>query len=136
MKPAGRTVCRRTAALGKSERSSSSAFCVPYPRKANPSFPQEGQTAGDLQIRYNLSYHTLTAANEGKDLENLRGGDIVGVPEENVPCPVPQTVVLGEGETLSTLADRYGKTTAALLRANFCLAPRDFRAGAAVRLPE
>ena len=97
---------------------------------------QEGQTAGDLQIRYNLSYHTLTAANEGKDLENLRGGDIVCVPEENVPCSVPQTVVLGEGETLSTLADRYGKTTAALLRANPCLAPRDFRAGAAVRLPE
>ena len=97
---------------------------------------QDGQTAGDLQIRYNVSYHTLTVANEGKDLENLRGGDIVCVPEENIPCAVPRTVVLKEGETLSSLADTYGKTTGALLKANPCLAPQDFKAGAAVRLPE
>jgi len=97
---------------------------------------QEGQTVSDLQLRYNLSYHTLKTANNGMDLENLNGGDILCLPEENIPCTVPQTLVLGEGDTLESIAFTYGITVAALLRANPCLAPEDFAAGVTVRLPE
>ena len=97
---------------------------------------QEGQTASDFQQRYNLSYHTLQTANPEINLEALSGGDTLCVPEENIPCPVPQTVTLGENDNLETVATRYNVPIASLLRANPCLAPEDFTAGAAVRLPD
>ena len=97
---------------------------------------QEGQTAADLQLRYNLSYHTLESANAGVNLEQLNGGDILCLPEENIPCPVPKTLTLGENDSLDTVAFANGVTVAALLKANPCLAPQDFRPGIIIRLPE
>lgn len=96
---------------------------------------QEGQTAGDLQLRYGLSYHTLQDANSQVDLENIQGGDVVCIPEANVPCPRPLCVTLGENETLESVAVTYNLPIAALLRANPCLAPEDFTAGTQIRLP-
>ena len=97
---------------------------------------QEGQTASDLQLRYNLSYHTLKTANAGKDLDALNGGDIVCIPESNIACPLPASVVLGDNDTLETVAVQYNIPIASLLRVNPCLAPEDFKAGVTVRLPD
>lgn len=97
---------------------------------------QEGQTAGDLQLRYGLSYHTLQDANSQLDLETLKGGDVVCIPEANVPCPLPLCVTLGEKDTLESVAVTYNLPIASLLRANPCLAPEDFVQGTQIRLPE
>ncbi len=97
---------------------------------------QEGQTASDLQLRYNLSYHTLKTANSGTDLDAIKGGDVICIPAENISCPLPATVTLAEGDTLQSLAQKYNVSVAALLQANPCLAPRDFQSGVTVRLPE
>lgn len=97
---------------------------------------QEGQTAGDLMLRYNLSYHTLKTANADKDLDSLNGGDVVCIPESNIACPLPASVVLGDSDTLETIATQYNVPIASLLRANPCLAPEDFTAGVTVRLPD
>ena len=97
---------------------------------------QEGQTAGDLQLRYNLSYHTLKTANSGKNLEELQGGDVVCIPEDNIACPLPASIVLGDNDTLESVAMMYNIPIASLLRENPCLAPEDFRPGATIRLPD
>lgn len=97
---------------------------------------QEGQTASDLQLRYNLSYHTLKTANAGKDIERLNGGDVVCIPQNNIACPLPATVTLGENDTLETVATRYKVPVAQLLRVNPCLAPQDFRPGVTARLSD
>ncbi len=97
---------------------------------------QEGQTASDLQLRYNLSYHTLKTANADKDIESLNGGDIICVPESNIACPLPASVMLGDNDTLETLATRYNVPISSLLRVNPCLAPEDFKGGVTVRLPD
>ena len=97
---------------------------------------QEGQTASDLQLRYNLSYHTLKTANAGKDLDALNGGDIVCIPESNIACPLPASVTLGDNDTLESVATQYGVPIASLLRVNPCLAPEDFKAGVSIRLPD
>ena len=97
---------------------------------------QEGQTASDLQLRYNLSYHTLQTANAGKDLNALNGGDIVCIPESNIACPLPASVTLGDQDTLESVAMQYSVPIASLLRVNPCLAPEDFKAGVAIRLPD
>ena len=97
---------------------------------------QDGQTASDLQLRYNLSYHTLKAANNDKNIEALTGGDIVCIPEDNIACPLPASIVLGDSDTLESIAVQYNVPIAALLRVNPCLAPEDFTAGVTVRLPD
>ena len=115
------------------EQPDSGGYACPANRRA---VVQDGQTASDLQLRYNLSYHTLKTANSGRDLDQLQGGDVICVPENNIACPLPASIVLGDGDTLESVAMRYNVPIASLLRVNPCLAPQDFTAGVTVRLPE
>jgi len=114
-----------------SEPETPSNVCPPNRRTV----VQEGQTASDLQLRYDLSYYTLQSANSDKDLEALQSGDVVCIPENNLPCNLPTTVTLQENETLETVAVTYNLPIASLLRVNPCLAPEDFTAGVTIRLP-
>ncbi|MBE5787919.1 MAG: LysM peptidoglycan-binding domain-containing protein [Clostridiales bacterium] len=96
---------------------------------------QNGQTASDLQLRYDLSYYTLQTANADKNLDELKGGDVICVPETNLPCNLPTTYTLRENESLESIAVTYNLPIASLLRVNPCLAPEDFAAGVTIRLP-
>lgn len=109
------------------------AYTCPANRR---SVVQNGQTASDLQLRYNLSWHTLKTANSDKDLTALKGGDVVCIPAENIACPLPASVTLKDGDSLQSLANQYKVSVASLLQANPCLAPKDFVSGATVRLPD
>lgn len=131
--PDGETGGQTGDTPGQVEQPDNSGYVCPANRRA---VVQEGQTASDLQLRYNLSYHTLKMANGDRDLEQLRGGDVICVPESNIACPLPASVVLGDNDTLESVAMRYNVPIAALLRVNPCLAPQDFTAGATVRLPD
>lgn len=97
---------------------------------------QEGQTVADLQLEYDRSFHALEAANPTLDLDDLKAGQTVCVPPVNLPCALPASVVLGEGETLESLSVRFNLPVATLLRANPCLAPDDFAQGVTVKLPQ
>lgn len=96
----------------------------------------EGQTVADLQIAYDKSYRTLEAANPNVDLQNLTAGQVVCIPDINLPCALPASIVMRDGETLSSIAVTYNLPVAQLLRANPCLAPDDFTAGTTVKLPQ
>ena len=87
------------------------AYTCPLNRR---SVVQNGQTASDLQLRYNLSWHTLKTANSGKDLDALKGGDIVCIPAENIACPLPASVTLADQDTLQSLAEKYKVSLATL----------------------
>ena len=96
---------------------------------------EQGQTVADVQMRGLVSRHTLETANPGVDLDNLTAGQRLCVPAENVPCALPETYTLAEGETLESVAMRFNLPVASLLRSNPCLAPQDFEAGTSVILP-
>lgn len=96
---------------------------------------EQGQTIADIQLKNLLSRHTLESANPGVNLDRLRTGQTLCVPTENVPCDVPETYTMGTGETLESLAVKFGLPVARLLRSNPCLAPQDFEAGTVVVLP-
>lgn len=96
---------------------------------------EQGQTVADIQLKNLLSRHTLESANPGVNLDRLRTGQTLCVPTENVPCDVPETYTMGTGETLESLAVKFGLPVARLLRSNPCLAPQDFEAGTVVVLP-
>ena len=96
---------------------------------------QQGQSVSDVQIRSLVSRHTLETANPGVDLDTLRAGQTICVPKENIPCTLPETYTLTQGETLEAVAVRFNLPVASLLRSNPCLAPQDFEAGVTVVLP-
>ena len=96
---------------------------------------EQGQTVADIQLKNLLSRHTLESANPGVNLDRLRTGQTLCLPTENVPCDVPETYTMGTGETLESLAVKFGLPVARLLRSNPCLAPQDFEAGTVVVLP-
>ena len=96
---------------------------------------QKGQTVSDLQLRGLVSRHTLETANPGVDFENLRVGQSVCIPKDNVPRELPETYTLAATETLEAVAMRFNLPVASLLRANPCLAPQDFEGGVTVILP-
>ncbi len=96
---------------------------------------QQGQSVSDVQIRSLVSRHTLETANPGVDLDTLRAGQTICVPKENIPCTLPETYTLAQGETLEAVAVRFNLPVASLLRSNPCLAPQDFESGVTVVLP-
>ena len=97
---------------------------------------KENETLSDIQIATNKSLHTLEAANPTVDLDALKPGDVLCVPQVNLPCQLPGSATLGQGDTLESTAAKYRLSVAQLLRANPCLAPDDFTAGAIVKLPQ
>ena len=96
---------------------------------------QLDQTAEELQLKYGLSRYTLQQANPTVDLGMITAGDTLCIPEDNVPCPVPQTYTLKADDTIETAAMALRVPVAALLRANPCLAPGDFAGGITIRVP-
>ncbi len=97
---------------------------------------QQGQTAADLQVKYNLSYYTLQMANAGMDLDAIKAGDTVCIPEENIACPVDPTVTLTENDSLTSIALTNRVTVADVLKVNPCIPPNNFVAGVTVKLPD
>ncbi len=128
-----------TGNSGTSGGASQAPDACPRPEDACPAnrrtVVQNDQTAADLQLKYNLSYYTLQRANATTNLDTIRGGDTLCIPEQNQPCPVPPTYTLQTGDTLESVALAYRLPVGQLLRANPCLAPDDFAPGVTVRLP-
>lgn len=96
---------------------------------------EPGQTVADLQLRNLVSRHTLESANPGVDFENLSTGQKLCIPMDNVPCRLPETYELEDGETLESVAVKFNLPVASLLRANPCLAPQDFEGDVTIILP-
>lgn len=96
---------------------------------------QQGETVTDIQLESDVTLHALQSANPNTDLDNLTAGQVLCVPEEDIPCPVASTMVLEEGENIESLALRLDTSVGALLRANPCLAPSGFTGGACIRIP-
>ena len=97
---------------------------------------KQGETLTDVQVARGLTWHTLEQANPTADLTQVKEGETLCVPEKNIPCETVHTVRLMTEDTLEGLALRYNVSVGALLRANPCLAPADFAAGACIALPE
>ena len=94
-----------------------------------------GETAADVQLQRNLNRYTLQAANPETDLEHLSAGQTLCIPNQNLACPTHLTYTLQPEDTLESVALRLNTSLAALLRANPCLAPADFKAETCIRIP-
>ena len=68
-------------------------------------------------------------------LDALLAGQVLCVPE-NQACPPGNTYTLDKDETMEPTALLLNVSLSALLRANPCLAPSDFKQGACINIPE
>jgi len=95
----------------------------------------QGETAADVQLKKDVNRHTLETANPDVNLDALQAGQVLCVPE-NQACPPGNTYTLDKDETMETTALLLNVSLSALLRANPCLAPSDFKQGACINIPE
>lgn len=115
-------------------------LCVPAREEEQDDCPagytsgvvQAGETYADLLKRYNISYQAFRLSNPRLIPTALVAGQRYCVPPEGTRriCPGgASSLVIGEGETLDSLAERLNVTSGRLLRLNPSLAPSDFEAG-------
>lgn len=95
-----------------------------------------GETAADILLHAGINLYSLQQANPAADLTQLRTGQVLCVPERSLPCPTAAAYTLQTDETLETAALRLNASLSALLHANPCLAPGDFRPGVCINVPE
>ena len=94
---------------------------------------------GTVLTRYNVSYNALQAANPDVDVSAIPAGQRLCIPPEGsrrLCADGTRSHVIDQGETLNTLAQRFGTTVSRLLKINAELAPSDFTAGRVICAPE
>ena len=100
-----------------------------------------GETLASIGRLYGVTAAALQAANNIRSASALQAGASIKVPSD-VPTQVSASAKTAirrhqvkSGETLSSIAARYGITVAALQRANGIRSPRSLRAGVWLQIP-
>ena len=96
---------------------------------------RRGDTFASIAQAYGITTWELIERNPYVDPSNLMVGQVLCVPE-NQACPPGNTYTLDKDETMETVALLLNVSLSALLRANPCLAPSDFKQGACINIPE
>lgn len=97
----------------------------------------DGQTYADLLIQYGISYRAFRLANPAILPDRMTPGQAYCVPPEALRglCAGGEGYVMAVGETLASVASRFGVTPGRMLRINPDLAPGDFVPGRAICAP-
>ena len=111
----------------------------------HPSYTaRRGDTLGGVARRYGVPLRALASANGLADLDRLPAGRVLRLPTRFGVAPLPSPVVVAtgarshrveRGETLTTIARRYGVSVPALARANRLRYADRLRAGQVLTVP-
>jgi LysM repeat protein len=121
-------------------------ICVPAPAPAPGACPggflytiRSGDTFFSLASRFGVTLQALTSANPGVDPNRLQIGQQICIP---APAPVPTPVtcpgfiyIIQSGDTLFSIAQRFGTTVAAITAANPGIDPNRLQVGQNVCIP-
>lgn len=121
-------------------------ICVPAPAPGPGACPggflytiRAGDTFFALASRFGVTVQALTSANPGVNPNNLRVGQQICIPAP-APTPSPGTCpgfiyIIQSGDTLFSLAQRFGTTVAAITAANPGINPNQLQVGQQVCIP-
>ncbi len=114
---------------------------APPPPPAEPEEPgletytvQSGDSLADIAALYSTTVEELLRLNDLPEPSLLYTGQTIVVPGRGAP-PAANVHVVEEGETLSTIAERYGTTVDELLRLNDVPDPNNVPVGQSLILP-
>lgn len=91
-------------------------------------------TVSDILRRFDVSIRDIMEYNETCNLFSLREGQTLII--KNKPIKAGRSYVLGEGETLRTVSEKFGVSMPALLKANANYMPHEIRQGIRITLPD
>jgi len=117
-------------------------ICIPPAQRVCPpgSFSyqiQPGDTLYFLAIRYNTTVEAIMRLNPGIDPYNLIIGSYICIPRVAVTCPPGSTFyVIAPGDTLFSLARRFGVSVADIIVANPGIDPFNLRVGQRICIPQ
>lgn len=94
-----------------------------------------GERLTDIAIRYNTTVQALLAVNTIPNPNNLVPGQVLTLPPIGGPITFPVTHIVDTGETLRTIAERYGTTWQAIAAANNLANPNYIQAGMVLTIP-
>ena len=101
---------------------------------------QYGDTLSSIARRYSTTVQELIAMNNLADANQVRWGQTLKVPAAKQPAQSGQpaasrTYAVKAGETLYSIATRYGVTVAAVMQANNISNPNQIYAGQVLQIP-
>ena len=93
----------------------------PWPAPANPVYHivQWGETLTRIAIRYGTTVWSIAQANGLRNINYIRGGQVLLIPVPGPqPLPGPRTYMVQHGDTLYSIAWRFGTNVWAIVQAN------------------
>jgi LysM repeat protein len=91
------------------------------------------ETLSDVMRRFDISLTDLMEYNEACNLLSLSEGQTLLIKSRP---RADRSYVLGEGETLWTVAEKLGVSVPSLLKANSNFMPNEIRQGISIALPD
>ncbi|MFM7171188.1 MAG: LysM peptidoglycan-binding domain-containing protein [Cyanobium sp.] len=116
------------------------ALALPLPSIAGAVQVQPGETLSEIADRLGVSVQQLIDINRLKDPDHLEAGIQLKLPPgvSNRPSspksPAPTSVTVGQGETLSAIADRHGVPVSTLMALNSLSDPNHVEVGQVLKL--
>lgn len=96
---------------------------------------QRGETLTQIAALLHTTVSALAAANGITDVDRVLAGQLLQVPSAASSGPGSLTVVVGRGDTLTSIAARYRTSVAAIAAANGITNPDHVLAGSRLRVP-
>lgn len=117
------------------------ALAIPLPSMAGAVQVQPGETLSEIADRLGVSVQRLIEINRIKDPNHLEAGTQLKLPPgvsgsraASAKSPASTTVTVGQGETLSAIADRHGVPVSTLMAINSLSDPNHVEVGQVLKL--
>ncbi len=96
---------------------------------------QRGDNLERVASRFDTTAAQIRAINTGRDFAQIRAGELICVPTENLRCPGGATYEVQAGDTLSAIARRMNVTLGTLLELNPYIDPDRLSIGQIICVP-